>query len=189
MPLDLPPEPIEIAAGSLQLRPWEHRLAPELLLALGDAEFRRWAEPGSEPKLEDAHAWIEERDRSWRAGERLSFAVQDITTAALLGQVGLEHFQDSPPAAEVSYWVVPAARRAGVATAALRTLCRWAFGALDLHLLRLDHAVGNTPSCGVALKCGFAVAGLSRSPAPARAGSSADFELHVRHAADPEPAP
>lgn len=184
---ELPEEPIEIAAGRLQLRPWEHRLAPELLVALCDPEFRRWGQPAPEPTLADVHDWIDERDRTWRAGERLSFAVQDITTAALLGQVGLKHFDVWPSAAEVSYWVAPGARRTGVATAAVRTLSRWAFGALGLHALRLAHAMANTASCGVAVRCGFSVEGIARSAAPLADGSWSDFEIHARFATDPEP--
>lgn len=185
MPPELPEEPIEIAAGVLQLRPWEHRLAPELLVALCDPEFRRWGQPAAEPTLEDVHAWIDERDRAWRAGERLSFAVQDITTATLLGQVGLKHFDVWPSAAEISYWVAPGARRTGVATAAVGTLSRWAFGALGLHALRLAHATANTASCGVAVRCGYAVEGLARSAAPLADGTWSDFEIHARFAGDP----
>ncbi len=188
MPPDLPDEPIEIAAGPFQLRPWEHRLAPELLVALADPEYRRWGVPGPQPTLDVALAWIDERDRSWRTGERLSFAVQDITTATLLGEVGLKGFREWPSSAEVGYWVAPAARRSGVATAAVRTLCRWAFGALDLHRLRLHHAVANAASCGVALRCGFAVEGIARSAQPLADGWS-DLELHARLATDPEPSP
>ncbi|MGQ0464821.1 MAG: GNAT family N-acetyltransferase [Sporichthyaceae bacterium] len=185
MPPDLPDEPIEIAAGRIQLRPWEHRLAPELLAAFADPEYRRWGLPAPEPTLEGVHQWIDGRDRAWRAGERLSFAVQDITTAALLGEVGLKGFDVWPSAAEVGYWVAPAARRRGVATAAVRTLSRWAFGALDLHRLRLDHAVGNTASCVVAARCGFAVEGIARSAQPLGDGTWSDVETHARLAADP----
>lgn len=185
--MDLSCEPIEIAAGPIQLRPWEHRLVPELLAVLNDAEIRRWNPPGPDLTPADAHDWIDERNRAWRARERLSFAVQDISTAALLGQVGLKHFDTWPGAAEVGYWIAPGARRRGVATAAVRTVSRWAFGALGLHRLRLDHAVANTASCRVAERCGFQIEGIARSAQPVRDGTWSDVELHARLADDPEP--
>ena len=37
-----PPEPVEIAAGWLQLRPWQPALGDQALVLFGDPELRRW---------------------------------------------------------------------------------------------------------------------------------------------------
>lgn len=185
--LDLPPEPIEIAAGRLQLRPWEHRLGPELLAAMADPEYRRWAPKPPPTTAAQVEAWIIRRDEAWRAGTRLSFAVQEATSAALLGSVSLGYFGAWPRCAEVGYWTAPGARRRGVATEALGVLCRWAFGALGAHRLELYHATDNTASCRIAQRCGFALEGVARSALPRPGGGWFDMERHARLESDPPP--
>jgi RimJ/RimL family protein N-acetyltransferase len=161
---DLPEEPIEIAAGPYQLRPWEHRLAPEVAVALDLDEAT-------------AHAWIDERLDRWAAGRACWFAVQEITTARLLGAVGLEGLDVAPGTAEIYFWTTPGARRQGVATAAVATVTRWGFGGLGLGRIRLHHAQGDVATCGVATCCGYAVEGRWYQ-----------MEAHLRLADDPEPA-
>ncbi len=186
-PLALPPEPMEIAAGRLQLRPWEHRLGPELLVAFADPEYLRWI-PNSPPATADAVArWVDSRLEQWRDGTRLSFAVQDATSAALLGSVSLGYFDAWPGCAEVGYWTVPAARRGGVATEALGVLTRWAFGALGAHRLELYHAVDNPASCRIATHLGFAYEGVARAALPRPGGGWFDMERHALLETDPPP--
>lgn len=165
MSTGLPDEPIEIAAGPFQLRPWEHRLAPELLTVLG---------PGAD--LRDAHAWIDERLARWTSGRGCHFAVQEITTAKLVGSVGLKGFTESPGAAEIGFWTMPDSRRQGVASAAVATVTRWGFGGLGLRRIWLRHALDDVASCAVAGRCGYPVE-----------GRGSDLETHARLATDPEP--
>jgi RimJ/RimL family protein N-acetyltransferase len=183
--LDLPPEPVEIAAGRVQLRPWEMRLAPELLVAMADPEYARWIPDPPPATLEQVHAWIRARNEHWRAGRRLSFAVQDATGGALLGSVSLGYFEAWPGCAEVGYWTAPHARGTGVATHALGVLCRWAFGALGAHRLELHHATENTASCRVAVRCGFRPEGVARSALPRPGGGWYDMERHALLRSDP----
>lgn len=163
---DLPDEPIEIAAGPYQLRPWEHRLAPELPAMLPEGAG-----------LSDAHAWIDERWALWRARRGCWFAVQEITTARLVGAVGLEGFTDADGAAEIKFCTVPEARGRGVASAAVGSVTRWGFGGLGLERIRLHHAVGERGAQEVARRCGYR-----------REGLWYQMEAHVRLAGDPEPA-
>ncbi|MFC8906094.1 GNAT family N-acetyltransferase [Micromonospora sp. NPDC057140] len=46
-----------------------------------------------------------------------------------------------------SYWVLPAARGAGVASRALMALSGWALGKAGFHRLYLDHSTRNHASC------------------------------------------
>jgi RimJ/RimL family protein N-acetyltransferase len=162
---DFPDEPLEIAAGPFQLRPWEHRLAPELLTVLG---------PGAD--LLHAHAWIDERLARWTSGRGCHFAVQEITTAKLVGSVGLKGFTESSGAAEICFWTMPDSQRQGVASAAVATVTRWGFGGLGLRRIWLRHAFSDLGSCAVARRCGYRVD-------PGRS----DMETHTRLATDPEP--
>ncbi|MGQ0632030.1 MAG: GNAT family N-acetyltransferase [Sporichthyaceae bacterium] len=188
-PLVLPPEPIEIAAGTLQLRPWEHRLAPELLAAMSDPLYRQWAVREVPSDEAQVHAWIDARLAAWAAGTVLSFAVQDATSAQLLGSVSLRSFAIWPRGADVGYWTAPGARNSGVAVASLNVLTRWAFTALEVNRLTLFHAVENTASCQVAQRCGFRAEGVARGALPRAAGGWFDMEMHARLAGDPAPQP
>jgi hypothetical protein len=108
--LELPAEPIEIVAGPVQLRPWEDRLAGELAALDGAAE-------------PDA---VGRRLREWQAGRALSFAVQEITTARLLGEVVL--CPQPGGSATLTSRAFPA--DAGLVDGAAGVVERWARGAL-----------------------------------------------------------
>ena len=114
---ELPPEPIEIVAGPVQLRPWEERLAGEL------ATLRGSADPDA----------VNRRLREWREGVALSFAVQEITTARLLGEVVLRPLPDG--VAALCWWAVPGAA-AEVGEGAVGAVTRWALGALGAAQVR-----------------------------------------------------
>ena len=63
----------------------------------------------------------------------------------------------------IGYWVVPAERRRGVATHAVRLLGHWALRRLSLRRLELYHFVGNDVSGQVAEKVGFQREGVLRA--------------------------
>ena len=188
-PPELPPEPIEIAAGTLQLRPWEHRLVPELLTAMSDPVYREWAVAAVPTTEAQAQAWIDARLQAWRDGKVLSFAVQDATTAELLGGVTLRSFGIWPRAADIGYWTAPAARQSGVAVAGVNVITRWAFTSLELNRLTLFHAVQNTAACRVATDAGYQLEGVARGALPRVEGGWFDMEMHARLAGDPAPRP
>jgi RimJ/RimL family protein N-acetyltransferase len=188
-PPELPPEPIEIAAGTLQLRPWEHRLIPELLKTFADPVYREWAVTAVPASEAEAGAWIDARLSSWRAGRVLSFAVQDSTSAELLGSVTLRSFGIWPRAADIGYWTAPAARHRGVAVAAVNVITRWAFTSLELNRLTLFHAVQNATACQVATSAGYQLEGVARGALPRAEGGWFDMEMHARLAGDPAPRP
>jgi hypothetical protein len=108
--LELPDEPIEIVAGAVQLRPWEERLADELAALHGRAE------PDG----------VGRRLREWRTGVALSFAVQEITTARLLGEVVLRPRPGGTATLSTRAFPADAALVAGAAD----VVERWARGAL-----------------------------------------------------------
>ncbi len=188
-PPELPPEPIEIAAGTLALRPWEYRLVPELLVAMSDPLYRAWAVQAVPTDEAGVRTWIEAREQAWREGRVLSFAVQDATTAELLGSVSLRSFGIWPRAADVGYWTAPAARGRGVAVAAVNVITRWAFVGLELNRLTLYHAVQNEAACQVATRAGYHPEGVARGALPRAEGGWFDMEMHARLAGDPAARP
>jgi RimJ/RimL family protein N-acetyltransferase len=71
-----------------------------------------------------------------------------------VGNVNLVRFSDDGLSAALGYWLVPAARGRGLATAAARLLCRWGFEELGLERIELLVEPGNAPSRRVAERLG-----------------------------------
>ena len=96
----------------------------------------------------------------------------------LLGRAALKHLEFADGTADVAYWTVPAARGKGVCPRAVDAMASWAFTA-GFRRLDLEHAVGNTASCRVAEKTGFAAEGVRRS-AWLLADGRCDVHAHAR---------
>lgn len=179
-----PAEPVEIAAGRLQLRPWESIDAPALLIAVHDPEIRLWNPAAEVVDLDTARAWCAAR-ADWSGGDHASWAVKEPTTGALLGSVSLSHLDAANLSGQVGYWVLPEARGHGVATRAVHAAARFAFGALGLVRLELFHAVENAGSCRVAESAGLRLEGVHRSSYRYGDGLLHDEHCHARLADDP----
>lgn len=152
--------------------------------ACNDPESRYWL--GGLPRpytRETALRYIRSREDEHAAGEALHWAAARPTGGAAIGAfslMGLERLRDSG-AAEVGYWVHPAARGTGVATEALRLIVRHAFtaaddGGLGLRRLMLARAEGNEASAKVAKRAGFREYGVAR--AAERLGDGTFADLH-----------
>ncbi|MGL5818834.1 MAG: GNAT family N-acetyltransferase [Phycicoccus sp.] len=111
--------------------------------------------------------WIgRQRDRL-TTGHGYSFAVADVDTDRAVGQIGLWTRDIEHGRASTGYWVGPAFRRRGYATAALIALSEWAFGVEQVHRIDLHVEPTNLASRRVAEACGFRREGLLRSWLPA----------------------
>jgi RimJ/RimL family protein N-acetyltransferase len=80
---------------------------------------------------------------------------------------------------EAACWVVPTARRKGVAWRALRTMSDWMLADVGLHRIEFLHATSNEASCRVASKAGFAAEGTKREGVLHTDGWH-DMHLHAR---------
>ena len=136
---------------------------------------------------QDAYRWLEAQQQGWTGGGRLSFAVLWCEAAAgpdhVLGNVVLKGYAAGQDSAEVGYWTAPAARRRGVASAAVVTLTAWAFGNLGpagLQRIELIHQQDNPASCRVAQKSGYALTGVLPADPPAFPDQG---HLHTRYSA------
>ncbi len=97
----------------------------------------------------------------------------------VLGRIALRGLDFDDGVAGAAYWVLPAARVAGVATRALTALTAWALDEIGFHRLELDHSTRNTASCRVAIKSGYLLEGTKRSAAVHDDGRH-DMHLHAR---------
>ena len=153
---------VELTDGRVRLRPPQPADVPDLVEACHDPEMVRWTsipQPYGEAEAEGFLAVIEE---GWASGRT---AVFFISTAEhgdrYCGTIDLR--LDSNGGAEVGFSVAPWARGAGVCTAAVRLICRWAFDGLGLGRVEWLAHVGNDASRRVAEKAGFTYEGVLRS--------------------------
>lgn len=181
-PAAAPIEPVEIAAGRLQLRPPTVEDAEDALLILADHDVARWNPGPPVLDLAEARAWCA-RGGDWSDGSHATFSVLDATGGRLLGNVSLHGIDPVQRAAQVGYRVAPWARGQGVATDAVAAISRWAFGRLDLVRIELAHAVANPGSCRVAEKAGYRLEGTLRQSF-VYDGRRHDEHLHARLTSD-----
>ncbi|MBL7256100.1 GNAT family N-acetyltransferase [Paractinoplanes lichenicola] len=148
-----------IIAGGLRLRPFEESDIPWVYEVSLDPLVQKFVQIPVPYRRPDAAFFVREMAvAGWDAGTRAEFVVVDGETR--LGRVGFG--LDGAGAAQVGYWMDPAARGRGVATEALRALCGWGFDTLGLGLIEWRAEVGNHASRRVAEKAGFRVEAILR---------------------------
>ncbi|MFI5930660.1 GNAT family N-acetyltransferase [Actinoplanes sp. NPDC051494] len=170
-------QPLIDGAGGLVLRPWADGDAPVFLAAYADPEIQRWhtRRPGTARRVLE---WFERYRQEWARETGAHWAVTR-DGGEVLGRIALSGVEPGDGIAGIGYWVLPAARGAGVAPRALTALSAWALAEGRFHRLHLDHSTRNESSCRVALKAGFRLEGTKRSDA-VHADGRHDMHLHAR---------
>ncbi|MFI6075783.1 GNAT family N-acetyltransferase [Actinoplanes sp. NPDC051343] len=149
-----------ITAGGFALRPFTPADIPWVYAVSLDPAVQKYVQIPLPYRMEDADFFV--RDMcigAWERRERAEFVVVG-GAGERLGRVALG--LDGNGAAQVGYWMDPAARRRGLATRALQELCRWGFAELRLGLIEWRAEVGNVASRRVAEKAGFTVEAVLR---------------------------
>lgn len=149
-----------LTGGRIRLRPWRTDDRDAVVAAFTDPDIEHWHLRRITTEAE-ADDWIADRHQTWKDESGASWAVVD-TDDTVLGQVALRGVNLAMGVAQVSYWVLPATRRDGVATRALQTLSPWVLEEVGFHRLWLMHSTGNPPSCAVASAAGFETEGTMR---------------------------
>ncbi|MEU8127312.1 GNAT family N-acetyltransferase [Micromonospora sp. NPDC049049] len=161
----------------LALRPWRDDDAPAVRAAFDCPQIQRWHVRRIDGD-DEARVWTAQWAGRWRDETAASWAIVGADDRPL-GQVGLRGVLLAEASAQLSYWLVPAARGRGIATEALRALTRWSFTRAGLHRLALDHSTANTASCRVATRADFPVEGVLRGSVR-HADGWHDMHLHAR---------
>ncbi|MER8264899.1 GNAT family N-acetyltransferase [Streptomyces griseus] len=173
------PQPVLPApgGGGLVLRPWERADAAAFLSAYQDEETRRWHthRPSTEAEVRE---WFEGYRQDWEREKGCHWAVAR-DGGEVLGRMALRGLDFADGVANAAYWVLPAARGAGVASRALAVLSAWALEDIGFHRLELDHSTRNHASCRVAAKAGYRLEGTRRNAAVHDDGRH-DMHLHAR---------
>ncbi|WP_428962475.1 GNAT family N-acetyltransferase [Micromonospora fluostatini] len=171
------PQPVLPAQGGLLLRPWEPSDASVFFAAYRDPEIQHWhtRQPASEDQVRE---WFERYRRAWEQETGASWAVTR-GGGEVLGRIAMGGMNLDDGVTGCMYWVLPAARGAGVASRALTALSAWALGEAGFHRFYLEHSTRNQVSCRVAAKAGFLLEGTKRSDAIHSDGRH-DMHLHAR---------
>jgi len=171
------PQPVLAAPGGLILRPWEPSDAPVFLSAYRDPAIQRWHTRQPE-SADEVREWFDRYRQDWARETGAHWAVTR-DGGAVLGRIALGGVDLDDGLAGCAYWVLPAARGAGVAVRALTALSGWALGPAGFHRLHLSHSTRNNASCRVAGKSGFRLEGTKRHEA-VHADGRHDMHLHAR---------
>ena len=156
-----------ITAGNIRLRPFAVADIPWVYEVSLDPRVQKFVQLPMPYRRADAEYFVREMAiAAWAGRQRAEFVVESAEEvdadgeARRLGRVGLG--LDGGGAAQIGYWMDPAARGRGVATAAVRALCAWGFASLGLGLIEWRAEVGNAASRRVAEKAGFRVEAVLR---------------------------
>ncbi|MFB8071431.1 GNAT family N-acetyltransferase [Streptomyces californicus] len=172
------PQPVlPVTGGGLVLRPWEPDDAAAFLSAYEDAETCRWHthRPDTEAQV---RTWFAAYREDWERERGCHWAIAREDGAAV-GRMALRRLNLDDGVANAAYWVLPAARGAGVASRALAAVGTWALEEIGFHRVELDHSTRNHASCGVATKAGYRLEGTRRGAAVHDDGRH-DMHLHAR---------
>lgn len=149
------------AGGGITLVPWGETHVDAVMRAFADPAIQRW-HVRAIASIEEARDWIGRWHHAWYAETDASWAVTNDITRRVLGYGAVRDINMALGYAQLTYWVLPDARGAGVAGATTRRLVRWSFDDLGLHRLEIIHSVHNAASCRIATRAGGVVEGTLR---------------------------
>ncbi|ATQ31011.1 acetyltransferase [Rhodococcus ruber Chol-4] len=130
--------------------------------ACRDRSIVRWTTVPDPYTRADAQRFVGDVVPAGWAAHSPVWAVRTSADGPLLGTVGL--IERDASAAEIGYWIAPAARARGLATESVNLLCDYAFRSDGLKLDRIEWRAlaGHRASAAVARRVGFRFEGVQR---------------------------
>jgi RimJ/RimL family protein N-acetyltransferase len=183
-PADAVPRPLEVPDledAGVRLRPWADAEAETFARGMADPLAARWSNAPQPFTAAHAVRMFDHFRRRARDGQSVPWAVESEGVVA--GALVVRSINTVDKHASAAYWVLPEHRGRGIAPAALRLGTGYAFDALGLHRVQLQHAVANLASCRVALKAGFGLESIQRGSCLLAEGF-VDEHQHVRLSTD-----
>lgn len=172
-------------ADPIRLRPFRDDDLPAIQAGYADPLVRRFHPQVPAPFTAERAAWfLHERVPEIAAGGGEVLAVADPATDRMLGLVGTDRPVPARRQIEIGYWVLPEARRRGVATAALRAMTGRAVAAGAERIELVTHPE-NAPAQRVATAAGYQREGVRRGAQPNPGGGRGDLLVFARLAGDP----
>jgi RimJ/RimL family protein N-acetyltransferase len=155
------PEP-PLSDGRIGLRRWRDTDVECIRLAGTDPRIPRGTTVPADFTPAAGLAFLRRQSGRAESGEGVSQAVVEVDGDRAVGLMWVAR-RPQPHVGGLGYWVVPAARGRGVATAAVRLVVPWAFEALDLWRLEAWVEPGNPASQRVLAGAGFQPEGRLRN--------------------------
>ena len=156
------PESLTLRGRGVVLRDWRDDDVPVFEAVCGDPDVCRFTSVPWIYNRSDVLEWVARVGANRRAGLGIALAITQPGAGTALGNVNLVRFSDASRTAALGYWVVPAARRNGLAVAAARLLCEWGFAELNLTSIELAVPPDNIASHRVGARLGATNEGLRR---------------------------
>jgi ribosomal-protein-alanine N-acetyltransferase len=179
-------QPRLVLDDEVVLRQWEpERDVDVAVRAFADPDIQFWHTRRLDSAAE-AREWLASWQRRWNDETDASWAVARTDTGEAVGQVGLRTVFLDGAQAQISYWMLPEARRQRLAVRAAHAVTEWAMTELGLQRVFLRHSVRNDASCAVAAAAGFALEGTLRKHALHSDGWH-DFHVHARVVGEEQP--
>lgn len=179
----------ELEIEQLRLRLLRASDAELLFPLLADSELSRWMTWPPHESIADTRAYLHEVETAFAAGTSLQWAIFEGDT--FCGVIDLDairrtRFAVRLDTAELAYWLAPAARGRGIATAAARAVLAHAFGQLGLHKITTGCFAENKASRRVLERVGFRLVGTEEQHYFKEGGwhDNLRFELLADHFSD-----
>ena len=151
-----------LSGAAVRLRQPAARDVPDLLAVFGDAGHLRYWSSGPLADLDAARAYLDGILTGLADRDLFQWAVTEPPDDRLLGTATLYLWDRQDRRAEVGFILRPDAVGRGLATDAVRTVLRFAFGPMGLHRVEADVDPGNETSLRLLRRLGFRVEGRFR---------------------------
>lgn len=151
------PQP-DLADATVRLRPWRETDLDCIRAAATDPSIPAGTTVPSTFSPEAGRAFVHRQWGRRDAGEGISLAMAGPVRDEALGLVALLH-QPEPGVLNIGYWVVPGARRRGLAGAAVRLVTDWALAATGTVRVRARVHPDNAASLRTLQNSGYTVDG------------------------------
>ncbi len=160
--VSLPYPSSPLSDGRIRVRPWAEEDLDCVRAASSDPVIPEGTTIPATFTEEEGLAFIHRQWSRADDGVGVSQAVVDVTTGRAIGLVVVS-LRPQPHVGGLGYWIIPAARGRGAATAAIRMVAPWALQALDLRRLEAWVAPDNHASQRVLVNAGFEPEGRLRN--------------------------
>jgi ribosomal-protein-serine acetyltransferase len=166
MTLDTLPYPHDLTDGVVSLRAHRMADAPSLADAVRESvstvgRWQDWCTSSYDTPAADN--WIGICRQAWLLGEGFEMLIVDASTDAILGGMGVNHFNREHRLANLGYWVRESAQGTGIAGHSGRLAARFAFETVGISRLEIVVAHDNLASRRTAERIGGTFEGMLRN--------------------------
>lgn len=154
-----PPESLSV--GETRLTPWQQdsHHVDLLFSAWQDPEIRRWSVLPAEPTKEKAARFVAVDSKP--QPHTVGLVISD-SNGGLLGEVSASGVDHVSADTTIAWWLLPAGRGFGHATAAVELMCSWLASEQQCREISALIHPENAASVAVAERCGFVDTGVAK---------------------------